>query len=126
MEHVPSRTPIAADRLMRKVLLLPERGPGGTREAARKAFQTSIAVAAVRCVLMYLVFPFALPALGVASDVGPAIGLAINAVAVACIYFSLRRFWRADHPRRWWYFALGGTVVCFLLGLAVQDVAALT
>jgi hypothetical protein len=31
---------------------------------ARKAFQTSIAVATVRCLLMYIVFPFVLPAVG--------------------------------------------------------------
>ncbi len=33
----------------------------------------------------------------------------------------MRRFLRADHPKRWWYGALGGTVLVFLVVLAVQD-----
>lgn len=114
-----------ADRLVRRLLRLPEDAPPATRADAQKAFQTSIAVAAVRCVLMYLVFPFVLPAIGVANDVGPAIGLAINAVAMVCIVLSMRRFWRADHPKRWWYGALGGTVLLFLAGMAVVDVVSL-
>ncbi len=113
------------DRVMRKVLLLPDDGPAGTPEAARKAFQTSIMVAAVRCVLMYLVFPFVLPAIGVAKGVGPAIGLVINLVAMTCIFFSMRRFWRAEHPKRWWYAALGGTVVFFLVYLSIDDIVTL-
>src|SRR5262245_34686262 len=103
-----------ADRLMRQILRLPVDGPAGTAEGARKAFQTSLLVATVRCLLMYIVFPFVLPAIGLASDVGPAIGLAISAAAIVCIVMSMRRFWRADHPMRWWYGALGGTVLCLL------------
>jgi hypothetical protein len=113
------------DRVMRRALLLPEDAPPATAADAQKAFQTSIAVAAVRCVLMYLVFPFVLPAIGVAKGVGPAIALAIYAIAVVCIFFSMRRFWRAEHPKRWWYGALGGTVVVFLTVLAVEDVITL-
>jgi lipid-A-disaccharide synthase-like uncharacterized protein len=71
------------------------------------------------------VFPFVLPAIGVAKGVGPAIGLAINLIAMTCIYFSMRRFWRAEHPKRWWYFGLAGTVVCFVLYLAVDDIVTL-
>jgi len=110
---------------MRRLLALPADAPRSSPVEAQKAFQTSIAVAAVRCVLMYLVFPFVLPAIGVANDAGPAIGLAINVVAMVCIVLSMRRFWRADHPKRWWYFALGGTVMCFLVALAVLDIGAL-
>lgn len=114
-----------ADRLMRRVLLLPVEAPAGSAEGARRAFQTSLLVATVRCLLMYIVFPFVLPAIGVAGGVGPAIGLAINLVAMVCIVASMRRFWRADHPKRWWYGALGGTVLVFLVVLAVQDLASL-
>jgi len=112
-----------ADRLVRRILGLPDDAPPATRADAQRAFQTSIAVAAVRCVLMYLVFPFVLPAIGVAKGVGPAIGLVINVLAMVCIVFSMRRFWRSDHPKRWWYGVLGGTVFCFLAVAAVIDVA---
>jgi hypothetical protein len=115
----------AADRLMRRVLRLPVDAPAGSAAGARQAFQTSLLVATVRCLLMYIIFPFVLPAIGVASDVGPAIGLVINVVAMVCIVMSMRRFWRADHPKRWWYGALGGTVLVFLVVLAVRDVASL-
>jgi hypothetical protein len=114
-----------ADRVMRRILRLPVDAPAGTAEGARKAFQTSLLVATVRCLLMYIVFPFVLPAIGLASDVGPAIGLAISAAAIVCIVMSMRRFWRADHPMRWWYGALGGTVLCFLVALVVIDLTTL-
>jgi hypothetical protein len=118
---VPRRS--AADRTMRRILRLPLDAPPGTAEGARKAFQTSMLVATVRCLLMYLVFPFVLPALGIARGVGPAVGLAVNAAAMVCIILSMRRFFRADHPKRWWYAALGSAVLILLALLAVLDVA---
>ena len=121
--RVPQRSP--ADQVMRRILRLPVDAPPGTAAGARKAFQTSMLVATVRCLLMYLVFPFVLPALGIARGVGPAIGLAVNAVAMVCIVLSMRRFFRADHPKRWWYAALGGAVLVLLAVLAVVDLAAL-
>jgi hypothetical protein len=114
-----------ADRFVRRLLRLPVDGPAGTAEGARQAFQTSMLVATVRCLLMYIVFPFVLPAVGLASDVGPVIGLAISAAAIVCIVLSLRRFWRADHPLRWWYGALGGTVLCLMVVLVVTDLVTL-
>jgi hypothetical protein len=124
----PAAPPVvrsSADRFVRRVLRLPVDAPAGTAAGARKAFQTSLLVATVRCLLMYIVFPFVLPAIGLARDVGPAIGLAISAAAIVCIVLSLRRFWRADHPMRWWYGALGGTVLCFMVVLVVIDLTAL-
>lgn len=111
-----------ADRFMRRLLRLPVDGPRGTADGARKAFQTSIMVAAVRCILMYLVFPFVLPAVGLASGIGPAVGLAVNAVAAVCIVMSMRRFFRSDHPKRWWYAGLGGSVLVLLVVLAIVDI----
>ena len=113
----------SADRVMRRVLRLPVDGPSGTAEGARKAFQTSVMVAAVRCILMYLVFPFVLPAVGLAKGIGPAVGLVVNGAAMVCIVMSMRRFFRADHPKRWWYAALGGSMLVLLSVLAVVDVA---
>ncbi len=111
----------SADRFMRRLLRLPVDAPPGSAAGARKAFQTSLIVATFRCLLMYVVFPFVLPAVGLAKGVGPAIGLVINLAAMVCIVMSMRRFFRADHPKRWWYFALGGTVLIFLIVLAIQD-----
>ena len=118
-----TRTP--ADLFMRRLLRLPLDAPPGSAQGARKAFQTSLLVATFRCLLMYVVFPFVVPALGLAKGVGPAIGLVINVVAMVCIVLSMRRFFRADHPQRWPYTALGSTVLVFLVVLAVQDLVTL-
>lgn len=108
---------------MRRFLLLPEHAPRATRADAQKAFQTSIAISAARCVLMYLIFPFVLPAIGIAQGVGPAIGLVIGGLAVVSMYFSMRRFWRAEHPKRWWYAGLAGAVFVLLIVMAVRDIS---
>jgi Mn2+/Fe2+ NRAMP family transporter len=115
-----------ADRFMRRLLRLPVDGPKASANEARKAFQTSLMVATVRCLLMYIVFPFVLPAVGVASGVGPWIGLPISLAAIVAITMSIRRFWRADHSKRWHYTVFGGLVVCFLAVLVVQDVLEIT
>lgn len=118
---IPRRS--AADRRMRRLLRLSLDAPPGTAAGARTAFQTSLLVATVRCLLMYLVFPFVLPALGITRGVGPAIGLVVNLAAMVCIVLSMRRFFGADHRRRWWYAALGSAVLVLLTVLAAVDVA---
>ena len=111
----------ATDRFMRRLLRLPVDGPKASADQARKAFQTSLAVATVRCLLMYIVFPFVLPLIGIAKGVGPWIGLVISALAIVCITMSIRRFWRADHSKRWHYTVFGTLIIGFLIVLAVKD-----
>ena len=62
-----------ADRFMRRLLRLPE-GRTSTADEARSAFQKSLFISTCRCLLMYIVFPFVLPAVGIAHGVGPASG----------------------------------------------------
>ena len=124
--QTPSTTPSepvrsAADKVMRRILFLDVNAAKATPDEARKAFQTSILVATVRCLLMYIVFPFVLPALGLAAGVGPAIGLPIGIAAIVAITMSVRRFWRADHSKRWHYTVIGTTVIVFLSVLVVRD-----
>ena len=111
----------AADLVMRRILRLDVNAARATPDDARKAFQTSILVATVRCLLMYIVFQFVLPALGLAAGVGPAIGLPIGLAAIVAITMSVRRFWRADHSKRWHYTVIGALVVVFLGVLVVRD-----
>jgi len=115
----------SSDRFMRRLLRLPADGPRASADQARKAFQTSIAVATVRCLLMYIVFPFVLPAIGIAKGVGPYIGVVIGILAMVSIIYSIRRFWRADHSKRWHYTIFGTTIICFLIVLAVEDLASI-
>jgi hypothetical protein len=115
----------SADQVMLRILRLPIDAPRAGADEARRAFQTSIMVATVRCLLMYIVFPFVLPALGIAGGVGPLIGIPISIVAIVAIVMSIRRFWRADHSKRWHYTVLGAAVIVFLTVLIVIDLGEL-
>ncbi len=114
-----------ADRFMRKALRVDHAAPATAGEA-RTAFQTSVAVAAVRCLLTYIVLPFVLPIIGLAAGVTPIIGAVIGLIAIACIVSSMRRFWRANHRARWGYTAFGAGMIVFLLVLVIRDLATAT
>jgi hypothetical protein len=99
---------------MRRLLRLPVDGPEGHAAEARKAFQTSLMVATVRCLLMYIVFPFVLPAIGIAAGSVRGSGCRSPRRDRGAT-MSIRRFWRADHSKRWHYTIFGGVVICFLI-----------
>jgi hypothetical protein len=124
VQNVATAPRPAADVAMRRLLRIPD-GRTATDGDAQRAFSTSVLVSAVRCVLTYLVLPFVAPALGLATGVGPAIGIPIGAVAIACNVMTIRRFWAADHRWRWAYTALAVTVIALLLVLMARDVASL-
>lgn len=112
----------SSDRFMRRLLRLPE-GRTATADEARSAFQKSLFISATRCLLMYIVFPFVLPLVGIARDVGPYIGVAIGLLAMVSIVYSIRRFWRANHSKRWHYTVFGTVIIGFLIYLAVKDLS---
>ncbi len=114
----------SADRFMRRLLRLPE-GRTSTAAEARSAFQKSLFISTCRCLLMYIVFPFVLPAVGIARGVGPLIGVVIGLLAIVSIVYSIRRFWRADHSKRWHYTIFGTTIIAFLVYLAIADISSL-
>ena len=122
--EAPVRKGSSLDRFMRRLLILPE-GKTATADEARSAFQKSLVVSSVRCLLMYIIFPFVLPAVGIARGVGPWVGLVIGVLAIISIVFSIRRFWRADHSKRWHYTIFGSAIIAFLIYLAVKDGSAL-
>ncbi len=115
----------SADRFMRKLLRLPEEKTA-TADEARSAFQKSLLISMTRCLLMYVFFPFVLPLIGVAKGVGPVIGLIIGLLAIVSITFSIRRFWRANHSKRWHYTIFGTIIIGFLIVLAVKDLTTIT
>ena len=98
---------------------------GGDIESAERAFSKSILVSAVRCTLTYVLIPFVFPIIGFGTGVGPWIGLPISLIAIVAIVMSIRRFWRADHSKRWHYTVLGTTVIGFLIYLVVKDIVEL-
>ncbi len=109
---------------MLRLLRLPA-DAGGTEEEARTAFQQSILISSVRCLLTYIVFPFVAPTVGFFAKVGPVVGIIVSAVAMVSITISMRRFWRVRHPKRWAYTSLASVMFCFLIFLVIRDLIAL-
>lgn len=109
---------------MLRLLRLPaERS--GTDAEARSAFQQSIVISSIRCLLTYIVFPFVLPTVGFLASIGPLLGVVVSLAAVVSITISMRRFWRVRHAKRWHYTILAGVMLCFIVVLLVLDVLAL-
>ncbi|MFT7598239.1 MAG: hypothetical protein ACI8TP_001160 [Acidimicrobiales bacterium] len=109
-----------ADSVMLRVLRLPE-DTGGTEAEARSAFQTSIALSGLRCLITYLILPFVAPTIGFFAAIGRPLGIFVNLVAMISIVMSMRRFWRVRHAQRWAYTCLGGLMMCFLVFLLARD-----
>lgn len=114
-----------ADRLARRVLRLPENGPRQSIMGAQSAFNRSIAISATRCLITYVFLPVLAPLVDLTGAFGPALGLVLGAVSMTAIYFSMRRFFAADHAWRWKYAAVGGAVFVILIVQAGIDVAAI-
>lgn len=97
-----------------------------SEETANRAFSTSVLVSAVRCTLTYVLFPWVLPAAGVAGGVGPGIGLAVGVIAIGFNVASIRRFHASDHRWKWQITVLNSLVIVLLTVLAGIDIADLT
>ena len=93
----------------------------GSTDAANRAFSTSILISAVRCTLTYVVFPWMLPAIGIAGGVGPGVGLAIGIIAIGFNFASIRRFWVSDHHWKIPITVLNSCVIVMLSVLVVLD-----
>lgn len=106
----------------------PPRPPsvGASTDSDARVFSVSLLISGIRCVLSYLVFPFLLPLVGLTGAVGPGLGLAVSAVAIAANGWSVVRFWRADHRLKWLVTVVSLGVIVMMLYLVVGDVRALT
>lgn len=111
-----------ADHVARSVLRIKDRPDNLSKAAALGSFQRSMLISALRCTLTYVVFPFVLPAVGLAARVGPVLGIAIGLVAMVCDVFTIRRFFQVDHRWRWAFSALALAVIGLLSVLLVQDI----
>ncbi len=83
----------------------------------------SILVSAVRCIITYLVVPVAVPALGVLDVVAAPLSIALCALAAFMSVRSVRRFFLADHPKRWAYTTFAAVVLVFLAVAVAADIA---
>lgn len=122
---VPERSD--ADRAMRRLLRLPVDGPKASIFGAQAegAFQKSIAISAIRCLITYVLLPVLRPIVDLSGGVGPVVGLVVGTVSMVAIAFSVRRFFAADHKYRWPYTVVGGGIFVLLIWQSVVDVQAL-
>lgn len=80
-------------------------------------------VSGIRCLLTYVLFPWLLPALGVATSIGPAIGLPIAVVAIYFNVTSILRFKSAGHRLKWLIIPINVSVIALLVVLMGLDIA---
>ena len=90
-------------------------------EGAERVFSRSVLISGIRCTLTYVIFPFVAPLIGVAADVGAVIGVSIGVVAIVFNIMSIRRFFAADHPYKWWASAMNSAVIVLLVILFIVD-----
>lgn len=113
-----------ADRFMRRLLGI-EAPTHGSTDGAHRAFRVSVVISGIRCLITYLVVPVMVPLLALSGWVAAPIGIALCVFAVVNGVVSMRRFWGADHPRRWMY-TLFMAIVFGVLALAlVSDISRL-
>jgi hypothetical protein len=113
------------DRLVSRLLFVrPQTQPIAETATSRteNTMNLSIALIGVRCILQYIVLPFMLPVLGIASNVAIPISLALTAVAIVAMISSLRRFWQINYRWKWHFLWLSGAALLFFVVFLVADV----
>jgi uncharacterized membrane protein YozB (DUF420 family) len=110
---------------MRRLLRLSEAPQPGDVRRAEQAMRSSILVTAVRCTIMYLLVPFVAPAVGLLDAISEPLSIVLSSVAAVLIVMSVRRFWRANHRKRWHYTVFAGVVLTTLVVTVVLDVRSL-
>lgn len=88
---------------------------------AQRAFSMAMVISGIRCVIAYILLPFAAPFLNLAPWVGPWLGVAIGTVAIVANVFSIRRFARSQHRLRKPVIAINVAVIAFMLVLIGID-----
>ncbi len=119
-----------ADSMMTRLLLVKPLPiyAGDEAESTRRAENAltfSLMFSGARCILQYVLLPFLLPVVGIAADATVPILLLINVLAMASIFFSLRRFWTILYAHRWRYLVVAAAALILLVAFTIYDVAKL-
>jgi len=113
-----------ADAAVRRLLRIRDGARPRRRGDVHGLFSASMVLSGLRCLLSYVVLPIVSPVLGVATTIGPYVGIPIGAVALVFDVRAIRRFWIANHRWRWamtWlYVAVMGLVLSLVIGDIVQ------
>jgi len=117
---------MSADRFMGRLLWI-EEVPAPPRmvnvdDRAERAFGFSLLFSGVRCILQYVILPFVLPLVGVATEAALPISFAVNLLAIGLIVYSLRRFWKIGYRYRWRYLGVALVALAMLVAFIALDV----
>jgi hypothetical protein len=126
----PARAPepvrfTPADQRMRRLLRVGDEVDPGALLGAQSAMSKSILVSAVRCTITYLLIPILGGTVAVLDVFGPVLSIALCLFAGFMSIRSMRRFWIANHPKRWAYTAFASVVLLALSVGVVIDVVRL-
>jgi len=101
-----SRAGVLLDRAVARLLCVQPRPLAALMGVAvpdSQPFGTPLVVSAVRRTVGYVIVPFVLPLLGIATGATFGILLLLDAIAAISIVATLRRLWHLQHRRRWQY-----------------------
>lgn len=118
-ETTPRRE-TAADRLIRRLLVIEDAAP-----RSLVSLRGSLALTALRCILMYAVLPLLAPVVGWIGVLARPLSILMSVAAIGLAIYSLRRVWLADWQYRWGYTAFIAAVVTLLVVVIGFDVRAL-
>lgn len=85
-------------------------------------FSTSMLISATRCLLAYVLLPMLTLGLGIATSVGPIIGIPVGVLALVFDVVGVRRFWVTNHPWRWRFTAIYASIMGLVSVLLVGDI----
>ena len=103
-----------ADRRMRAILRVGDQVDPSALLGAQSAMSKSILVSAVRCTITYLLIPILGSTIGLLNVFAAPLSIALCLFAGFMSIRSMRRFWIANHPRRWAYTAFASVVLVAL------------
>ena len=90
---------------------------------AQRAFKFSLIFTGIRCLLQYIVLPFILPVIGIASSTALPLLLLINVFAIISMLFSVRRFWQINYQYKWQYLLMALVILTALTAFIGLDIS---
>jgi hypothetical protein len=88
---------------------------------AQRALTFGLLLSALRCTVQYVLLPFVLPWIGIATSIPLWITLVLGGLALASLCRNALYLWRRRHARRWSYLALALIVGMALVLFMVMD-----
>ena len=96
-----------------------------THAGAHRAARIALIVSGVRCIVSYVLIPVGIPIVGFAGVLAAPISILLCLVGLANSVLATRRFWRADHPRKWMYTVFMAVAFVLLVVAIGMDLARL-